>query len=76
MTRIGINGFGRIGRLALRAAWGREKLDFVHVNELKGGAPTAAYPVGVRQRTWPVVEEHRIGREQFLHRRPADHLHR
>ncbi len=43
MTRIGINGFGRIGRLALRAAWGRDDLAFVHVNELKGGAPTAAY---------------------------------
>ncbi|MBA2348241.1 MAG: ArsJ-associated glyceraldehyde-3-phosphate dehydrogenase [Solirubrobacterales bacterium] len=33
MTRIGINGFGRIGRLALRAAWDRPELEFVHVNE-------------------------------------------
>ena len=43
MTRIGINGFGRMGRLALRAAWGRPDLEFVHVNELRGGAETAAH---------------------------------
>jgi len=42
-TRIGINGFGRMGRLALRAGWGREDLEFVHVNELHGGAATAAH---------------------------------
>ena len=29
--KIGINGFGRIGRLALRAAFGREGVQFVHV---------------------------------------------
>ncbi len=42
-TRIGINGFGRMGRLALRAAWGWPELDFVHVNELNGDAATAAH---------------------------------
>ena len=42
-TRIGINGFGRMGRLALRAAWGRPELDFAHVNELHGDAATAAH---------------------------------
>ena len=42
-ARIGINGFGRIGRLALRAAWGRPDLEFVHVNELNGDAATAAH---------------------------------
>ncbi len=41
--RIGINGFGRMGRLALRAGWGREGLDFVRVNEVKGGAECAAH---------------------------------
>ena len=35
--RVGINGFGRIGRLALRAAWGWPELEFVHINEIKGG---------------------------------------
>ncbi len=43
MTRIGINGFGRIGRLAFRAAWCRDDLSIVHINELKGGALTAAH---------------------------------
>ena len=43
MTKIGINGFGRIGRLALRAGWGRRDLTFVHINELAGGPETAAH---------------------------------
>ena len=42
-TAIAINGFGRMGRLALRAAWGRDDLRFVHVNELHGDAATAAH---------------------------------
>jgi glyceraldehyde 3-phosphate dehydrogenase len=52
--RVGINGMGRIGRLALRAALGglhrpaddpraANRLDVVHVNEVKGGAATAAH---------------------------------
>ncbi len=43
MTRIAVNGFGRVGRLALRAGWEHPDLTFVHVNELKGGAATAAH---------------------------------
>ncbi len=39
--RVGINGFGRMGRLALRAAWAWPDFEFVHINEPKGG-PTAA----------------------------------
>src|SRR6478735_4659657 len=42
-TRIGINGFGRMGRLALRAAWGRSEFEFAHVNELNGDAATSAH---------------------------------
>ncbi|MBP6715338.1 MAG: ArsJ-associated glyceraldehyde-3-phosphate dehydrogenase [Acidobacteria bacterium] len=42
-TRIGINGFGRMGRLALRAGWGRPDLQFVHINEVAGGTATAAH---------------------------------
>ena len=42
-TRVAINGFGRMGRLALRAGWGRPDLEFVAVNEPKGGAKTAAH---------------------------------
>jgi glyceraldehyde 3-phosphate dehydrogenase len=42
-ARIGINGFGRVGRLALRAAWDWPELEFVHVNETAGDAATSAH---------------------------------
>ncbi len=42
-VRVGVNGFGRMGRLALRAAWGCPELEFTHVNELHGDAGTAAH---------------------------------
>ncbi|NJL98203.1 MAG: ArsJ-associated glyceraldehyde-3-phosphate dehydrogenase [Synechococcaceae cyanobacterium SM2_3_2] len=41
--RVGINGFGRIGRLVFRAAWGHPELEMVHINEIKGGVETAAH---------------------------------
>ena len=42
-VRVGINGFGRMGRLALRAGWESPHVAFVHVNELHGDAATAAH---------------------------------
>jgi glyceraldehyde 3-phosphate dehydrogenase len=52
--KVGINGMGRMGRLALRAALGAiarveddpraaNRLDVVHVNEIKGGAAATAH---------------------------------
>jgi glyceraldehyde 3-phosphate dehydrogenase len=52
--RVGINGMGRIGRLALRAASGAatrpaddpradNRLEVVHLNELKGGVAATAH---------------------------------
>jgi len=52
--KVGINGMGRMGRLALRAAMGgvrraqgdpraANRLDVVHLNEVKGGAVTTAH---------------------------------
>ena len=41
--RIGINGFGRIGRLVFRALWGRPGIEIVHVNDSGGDAVTAAH---------------------------------
>lgn len=52
--RVGINGMGRIGRLALRAALGgvdrasedpraANRLDVVHINEIKGGIAATAH---------------------------------
>lgn len=44
MTRVAINGFGRIGRLALRASWPKDDgLQVVHVNEIAGGPGTGAH---------------------------------
>ncbi|MFN9630969.1 MAG: ArsJ-associated glyceraldehyde-3-phosphate dehydrogenase [Cyanobacteriota bacterium] len=40
---IGINGFGRIGRLVFRALWGRPGIQLVHVNDAAGDAHTAAH---------------------------------
>ena len=40
--RIGINGFGRMGRLFLRAAWGDPALEIVAVNEPHADAATMA----------------------------------
>ena len=42
-TRIGINGFGRMGRMGFRAAWDTGEVEIVHVNELLGSAGTAAH---------------------------------
>ena len=41
--RVGVNGFGRIGRLVLRAGWNRPGIDFVAVNDLPVGAATLAH---------------------------------
>src|SRR3989344_3936358 len=41
--KVGINGFGRIGRLALRAAWGWPEFEFVQINDPAGDAATHAH---------------------------------
>ncbi len=41
--RVGINGFGRMGRLALRTAWDWPELEIVQINEIKGGPAAAAH---------------------------------
>ena len=41
--RVLINGFGRMGRLFLRAAWGNDSFEIVQINELKGDAVAAAH---------------------------------
>lgn len=42
-VKIAINGFGRMGRLVLRAGWRTPGIEFVHINEIKGGAECAAH---------------------------------
>ena len=40
---IGINGFGRMGRLGLRAGWDRPELEFIRVNETATDATGSAH---------------------------------
>ncbi len=42
-VRIGINGFGRMGRLGLRAGWGRDGFEIVRVNEIATDAEGSAH---------------------------------
>ena len=42
-VKVGINGFGRIGRLVYRAGWNRPGLEFVAVNDLPVGTTTLAH---------------------------------
>lgn len=41
--KVGINGFGRMGRLALRAGWHFPELEFVQINDPAGDAATFAH---------------------------------
>lgn len=41
--RTGINGFGRMGRLTLRAAWSNPDIAFVRINDPGGDAETFAH---------------------------------
>jgi glyceraldehyde 3-phosphate dehydrogenase len=41
--KVGINGFGRIGRLALRASFDWPDIEFVQINDVAGDAATLAH---------------------------------
>ena len=41
--RIGINGLGRIGRLAIRALQNHPTMELMHVNDIAGDAATHAH---------------------------------
>ena len=41
--KVGINGFGRMGRLVFRAAWQWPDIEFVHINDPAGDAKTLAH---------------------------------
>jgi glyceraldehyde 3-phosphate dehydrogenase len=42
-VKVGVNGFGRIGRLTLRALWGSDTVQFVQINDPGGNANTLAH---------------------------------
>ena len=41
--KVGINGFGRMGRLALREGWNSKSLEFSHINEVSCDADCSAH---------------------------------
>ncbi len=41
--KVGVNGFGRIGRLALRASFDWPEIEFVQINDVAGDAATLAH---------------------------------
>ncbi|MEO9274924.1 ArsJ-associated glyceraldehyde-3-phosphate dehydrogenase [Marinomonas sp. 5E14-1] len=43
--KVGINGFGRMGRLSFRAAFDWDDVEFVQINDLAGNAATLAHLV-------------------------------
>ncbi|MEW6990765.1 ArsJ-associated glyceraldehyde-3-phosphate dehydrogenase [Colwelliaceae bacterium 6441] len=43
--KVGINGFGRMGRLVLRAAWHWPEIEFIQINDPAGDAKTLAHLV-------------------------------
>lgn len=53
--KVGINGFGRIGRLALRASWHWSEFEFVQINDPAADAETYAHLLKYDsvQGTWP-----------------------
>lgn len=42
-VKVRINGFGRMGRLDLRAGWDRPELDYTHINEISTDANCSAH---------------------------------
>ena len=75
-VKVGINGFGRIGRLALREYWQTRDFEIVHINEIAGDVESAAHllchdsvhgrwdvEVGVEAGAL-IVDGHRIGYSQ------------
>ena len=42
-VKVAINGFGRMGKLVLRAAFDHPDFEIIHVNEIKGGVECAAH---------------------------------
>ncbi|MEM6709310.1 MAG: ArsJ-associated glyceraldehyde-3-phosphate dehydrogenase [Pseudomonadota bacterium] len=79
MVRVGINGFGRIGRQVLRVLANHPALDVVHINELGGDLPAAAHLLefdsiqGRSAEPVTIEDEHlRIGRQRVSFSRNAE----
>ena len=84
MLKIGINGFGRIGRLAFRCAWDRPDWEIIQINDPAGDASTWSHLLNFDsiQGKWKhastsdeetiVVDERRISCTQNKHLKDTD----
>ncbi len=70
-VKVGINGFGRIGRNIMRAAMGNADIDFVAVNDLTNAATLAhllkydSILGNLKEEVVPSGDGIRVGREEF-----------
>jgi glyceraldehyde 3-phosphate dehydrogenase len=70
-VKVGINGFGRIGRNIMRAAMGNADIDFVAVNDLTNAATLAhllkydSILGNLEEDVVPSADGIRVGREEF-----------
>ena len=65
-VRVGINGFGRIGRLVYRAGWNRPGIEFVAVNDLPVGTATLAHLLKYDSNFGTLQEEVRAERDDLV----------
>ena len=63
-VKVGINGFGRIGKLAFQAALGKEEVEVVAVNDPFVAADYMAY-MTIRYCTWKIQRNCRRKRWKF-----------
>ena len=71
--KIGINGFGRMGKLGFRAGWDNPAFEIVHINEIKGddrldNLTTACSWCNVLKSGWPLTyAEHMHAIDTYAH---------
>ncbi len=70
--KVGINGFGRIGRLAMRAAFDWPELEFVLINDVAGGCHHIGPFVGVRFSAGALAPRGDGARSAIAHQWPRD----
>ena len=61
--RVAINGFGRMGKLALRAGLDNNELEFVHINEIAGDAHCHAHLIQFDTVFESIISTHCIQRK-------------
>ena len=61
VAKIGINGFGRMGRLFMRAGWGNDHYPQCHQHTTHRGQASFGFATGANQRSQPYSNHYRVG---------------